>query len=55
MTYPTILPRSAAVLEEDSQERVRQDARWGQQDHLDGTGPDSLWIGGVRQALGGAS
>jgi hypothetical protein len=40
MTYPTILPRSARVLEEVSHERARQDARWGEQNHPDGTGPD---------------
>jgi len=40
MTYPTILPKSAGVLEEVSQERVRQDAKWGEQNHPDGTGDD---------------
>lgn len=39
MSYPTILPMSAAVLEEVSHERVRQEAKWGQQNHPDGTGP----------------
>lgn len=39
MTYPTILPRSSRVLEEVSHERARQDAKWGQQNHPDGTGP----------------
>lgn len=39
MSYPTILPRSARVLEEVSHERARQDARWGEQNHPDGTGP----------------
>lgn len=40
MTYPTIFPRSAKVLEEVSHERARQDARWGEQNHRDGTGGD---------------
>jgi hypothetical protein len=50
MTYPTILPRSAAVLEEVSHERVRQDAKWGQQDHPDGTGDE--WNRGNGQGAG---
>lgn len=40
MSYPTILPRSAYVLEEVSQERVRQDEKWGEQNHPNGTGDD---------------
>ena len=46
MTYPTILPKSAAVLEEVSHERVRQDAKWGEQNHPNGTGEDWNWING---------
>lgn len=42
MTYPTILPRSAAVLEEVSHERARQDAAWGEQNHPNGTGVYSM-------------
>lgn len=38
MTYPTILPWSAATLEEVSHERGRQVAKWGEQNHPDGTG-----------------
>lgn len=38
MAYPTILPKSAAVLEEVSHERLRQDAKWGEQNHRNGTG-----------------
>lgn len=39
-TYTTgaIVP-GAAVCREVIRERVRQDARWGQQNHPDGTGP----------------
>lgn len=40
MTYPTILPRSSRVLVEVSQERVRQDAKWGEQNHENGTRDD---------------
>ena len=42
MPYPTILPRSAPVLEQVSAERVRQDARWGEQNHPNGTGLPSM-------------
>ena len=38
MTYPTVLPMSARVLEEVSRERVAQQAKWGEQNHPDGTG-----------------
>lgn len=40
MSYPTILPQSARVLEEVSEERARQDDKWGQQNHPTGTGDD---------------
>ncbi len=40
MAHPTILPKSASVLDEVSNERLRQDARWGQQSHPNGTGAD---------------
>ena len=39
MTYtPYILARSGRVLEEVSYERGRQDAKWGEQNHPNGTG-----------------
>ena len=28
-------------------ERHRQDAKWGRQDHPDGTGPNEYWLGGL--------
>lgn len=40
VTYPTILVRSARVLEEVSHERAAQDAKWGEQNHPNGTGDD---------------
>ena len=40
MSYPTILPRSARVLEEVSAERARQDDKWGEQNHPNGTRDD---------------
>jgi hypothetical protein len=40
VTYPTILPRSSRVLEEVSHERARQDAKWGEQNHPNGTRDD---------------
>lgn len=46
MTYPTILPRDARVLEEVSQERVRQDSKWGVQNHPNGTGDDVALLHG---------
>jgi hypothetical protein len=55
MTYPTILPRSARVLEEVSHERARQDARWGQQNHPDGTGPRGVWFLQLEAHLAGDS
>lgn len=46
MNYPTILPHSARVLEEVSHERIRQDAKWGVQNHPNGTGEDwNEWNG----------
>lgn len=42
---PDNLPSTARVLAEVAQERVRQDAKWGQQDHPDGTGPDGTLHG----------
>jgi hypothetical protein len=42
MSYPTILPRSSAVLAEVSEERARQDVKWGEQNHPNGTGDDRL-------------
>ena len=46
MSYPTILPRSARVLEEVSQERARQDTKWGEQNHPNGTGDDVALLHG---------
>jgi hypothetical protein len=34
---------TARVLLEVLDERYRQDARWGEQNHPDGTGPDVVW------------
>lgn len=31
------------VLDEVAEERRRQDAKWGQQNHLNGTSSDSVW------------
>lgn len=45
MSYPTILPRSARVLEEVSRERARQDEKWGEQNHPDGTLDDRHLLG----------
>lgn len=38
MTYLRTIPFSGDVLEEVSQERGRQDAKWGEQNHPNGTG-----------------
>lgn len=35
---------TASVLAEVRAERSRQDAKWGQQNHPDGTGPDVEWL-----------
>lgn len=35
-------PTIAAIFTEIAAERARQDAKWGQQNHLDGTGGDRL-------------
>ena len=47
MTYPVILPRSARVLEEVSEERARQDQKWGEQNHPDGTRDDRRMLADV--------
>jgi hypothetical protein len=39
-TNPVADPATFAVLIEVAEERGRQDAKWGRQDHADGTGPD---------------
>jgi hypothetical protein len=39
MTYPKI--GNPTVLDEVAAERARQDAKWGEQNHPDGTGP---WV-----------
>ena len=37
-----------SVINEVNAERVRQDAKWGEQNHPDGTGPDvTVWIESV--------
>lgn len=41
MTY--FEPRFTPVLEEIADERQRQDAKWGEQNHPDGTGPEIHW------------
>jgi len=33
-----------SVLDEVGRERLRQDAKWGEQNHPDGTGPDIRWL-----------
>ena len=47
MTYPAIPPRSARVLKEVSKERARQDQKWGEQNHPDGTRDDRRMLGDV--------
>jgi hypothetical protein len=32
------------ILSEVADERDRQDAKWGEQNHADGTGPDVRWV-----------
>ncbi|MFA8415115.1 hypothetical protein ACEPTV_33255, partial [Burkholderia pseudomallei] len=39
---PRKVEPGALVLAEVAAERARQDAKWGQQNHDDGTGPDSM-------------
>ncbi len=39
-TAHPVAPETFAVLVEVSAERAHQDAKWGQQNHPDGTGPD---------------
>lgn len=44
MSYPDYdTPRLTGVLAEVAAERARQDAKWGPQNHPDGTGPDVVW------------
>lgn len=38
-----ILGPDARILAEVQAERDRQDAKWGEQNHRDGTGPDRVW------------
>lgn len=38
---------TAGVLAEVRKERHRQDQKWGEQNHPDGTGPDVGWIPGL--------
>lgn len=42
--------RTAAVLAEISDERSRQDEKWGEQNHPDGTGPRVAYAGGLEYA-----
>lgn len=52
-------PTTARILSEVGQERSRQDAKWGEQNHPDGTGPNwrifghgaAEWLTFVRAAL----
>ena len=46
------IPASYAVLDEIAAERDRQDARWGEQNHPDGTGPDTGWVDQITPAFG---
>lgn len=39
------------VLIEVADERAEQDAKWGEQDHPDGTGPGHLWPGLFRHPM----
>ena len=47
MTYPAIPPRSARVLKEVGKERARQDQKWGEQNHPNGTADDRRMLGDV--------
>jgi len=42
------LPDAATILWEIAEERSRQNAKWGEQNHPDGTGPDVHWLNGPR-------
>ena len=42
-----------AVLSEVRAERTRQDAKWGEQNHPDGTGPGSSPLGRIRKVHAG--
>lgn len=42
---PSLLAHQLVVLTEIAAEREAQDARWGQQNHKDGTAPDRGWVG----------
>lgn len=45
-----VIVPGAAVAREVIQERVRQDEKWGQQDHPDGTGPTIPTLNAVEHA-----
>jgi hypothetical protein len=49
MGYTTMLPKSGRVLVEVGRERVAQDAKWGEQNHRDGTGHDCDKVTADRQ------
>lgn len=40
-----------SVMIEVADERAAQDAKWGEQDHPDGTGPGHLWPGLLRHPM----
>ena len=49
MTNDSKTTTRETVLAEIGAERVRQDQKWGEQNHPDGTGPDSSPLGRIRQ------
>ncbi|HET6916637.1 MAG TPA: hypothetical protein VFH56_11160 [Acidimicrobiales bacterium] len=49
MALSDYTPPWAPILAEVDEERVRQNAKWGEQNHPDGTGPDWRWVAIFRQ------
>lgn len=49
MSYPILREPAHAVLDEIAAERARQDAKWGQQNHPDGTAADEFNLMLVQQ------
>lgn len=45
MTHRLTTESTAKVLAEVSEERSKQEAKWGQQNHPDGTGPNKMFLG----------
>lgn len=45
MTHRLLTEASARILNEITDERRRQEEKWGQQNHADGTGPGELFLG----------